>query len=147
MLHTLKRNTIKMFREILVYHSKSLEFRAKILTLMVTADNQISPCEHQKLEEIASQIYADDKQRAELLVDTVYEYHNKIIHDNGLGYQHLIQLVAKETREVKRFCKKIDEATLNKLHQCTIENGNEEEILFQKRVIEFLLGLKEECSI
>jgi len=114
---------------------------------MVTANNQISPCEHQKLEEIASQIYADDKQRAELLVDTVYEYHNKIIHDNGLGYQHLIQLVAKETREVKRFCKKIDEATLNKLHQCTIENGNEEEILFQKRVIEFLVELKRECSI
>jgi gamma-glutamyl phosphate reductase len=146
MLHTLKRNTIKMFREILVYHSKSLEFRAKILTLMVTADNQISPCEHQKLEEIASQIYADDKQRAELLVDTVYEYHNKIIHDNGLGYQHLIQLVAKETKEVKRFCKKIDEATLNKLHQCTIESGNEDEILFQKRVIEFLLELKKECT-
>jgi hypothetical protein len=147
MLHTLKRNTIKMFREILVYHSKSLEFRAKILTLMVTSDNQITPCEHQQLEEIANEIYSDDKQRAELLVDTVYEYHNKIIHDNGLGYQHLIQLVAKETKEVKRFCKKIDETTLNRLHKCTLESGNEDEILFQKRVMEFLLELKKECSI
>jgi len=147
MLHTLKRNTIKMFREILVYHSKSLEFRAKILTLMVTSDNQISECEHKKLEEIANSIYHDDIQRAELLVDTVYEYHNKIIHDNGLGYQHLIQVVAKEIKETKRFCNKIDKDTLEKLHQCIVENGNEEEILFQQRIMEFLLELKKECSI
>jgi len=147
MFHTLKRNTIKMFREILVYHSKSLEFRAKILTLMVTSNGKISECEHKTLEDIANNIYSDDKQRAELLVDTVYEYHNKIIHDNGLGYQHLIQLVAKEAKETKRFCKKIDEETLEALHKCTIKEDNEEDIIFQQRIIEFLLELKKECSL
>jgi len=147
MFHTLKRNTIKMFREVLVYHSKSLEFRAKILTLMVTSNGKISQCEHKTLEDIADSIYSDDKQRAELLVDTVYEYHNKIIHDNGLGYQHLIQLVAKEAKETKRFCKKIDKQTLELLHKCMIEEGNEEDIIFQQRIIEFLLELKNECSV
>jgi len=147
MFSSLKRNVIKMFREVLVYHSKSLEYRAKILTLMVTSDGKISECEHQKLEEIADSIYSDDKQRANLLVDTVYEYHNKIIHDNGLGYQHLIQIVSKETRETKRFCKKIDKDILLKLHDCMQESKNEDEILFQKRVMEFLLELKNECSL
>jgi hypothetical protein len=147
MFSSLKRNIIKMFREVLVYHSKSLEYRAKVLTLMVTSDKKISECEHKKLEEIASDIYKDDKQRANLLVDTVYEYHNKIVTDNGLGYQHLIQLVAKETKETKRFCKKIDENILLKIHQCMLDGEDEEEILFQKRVMEFLLELKKECSI
>jgi len=147
MFSSLKRNVIKMFREVLVYHSKSLEYRAKVLTLMVTSDGKISECEHKKLEEIANEIYSDDKQRANLLIDTVYEYHNKIIHDNGLGYQHLIQLVAKETKETKRFCKKIDKDILLRLHQCIEDSGDEEETLFQKRVMEFLLDLKNECSL
>ncbi len=144
MLKVFKRNLTKMFREFLVYHHSSMEFRAKILTLMVSANGEICECEKQKLKEIAHSIYHDDLDRAELLIDTVNEYHNKIITNNGLNFEHLIQLVTKEVKEVKRFCKKIDIELLMQLHECM---DNEEDILFQQRIMDFLLELKNECKV
>ncbi len=144
MVKTFKRNIMKMFREFLVYHHSSLEYRAKIFTLMISANGEICECEKQKLKEIAYSIYSDDQDRAELLIDAVNEYHTKIITNNGLDFEHLVQLVQKETKEVKRFCKKIDMEMLMQLHECM---DNEEDILFQKRILEFLQNLKDECKI
>ena len=144
MIKTFKRNVMKMFREFLVYHHSSLEYRAKILTLMISANGEICECEKQKLKEIAYSIYSDDQDRAELLIDAVNEYHTKIITNNGLDFEHLVQLVQRETKEVKRFCKKIDMELLMKLHECM---DSEEDILFQKRILEFLQNLKEECKV
>jgi len=141
MFKVFKRNVLKMFREFLVYHNSSLEFRAKILTLMISSNGEICECEKQKLKEIAYKTYDKDLERAELLIETVKEYHEKIITNNGLDFEHLIQLVAKEVREVKRFNQKIDIGLLMELHDC-IED--EEESLFQMRIIEFLQNLKEE---
>jgi len=70
-LKSLKRTVVKMFREFLVYHNSSLEYRAKILTLIISADGEISECEKQKLKEIAHSIYSENQERAELLIDTV----------------------------------------------------------------------------
>jgi isochorismate hydrolase len=135
-----------MFREFLVYHHGSLEFRAKVLTLMVSSDGEMSECEKEKLREIAHEIYRDDTERAELLIDTVKEFHHKIVTDNGLDFEHLIKQVDQEVHTVKRFCKKIDLDVLMRLHAC-IDEKNEEERLFQIRIIEFLEGLKkEECN-
>ncbi|HIP18586.1 MAG TPA: hypothetical protein EYG78_04530 [Sulfurovum sp.] len=141
MFKVFKRNVVKMFRELLVYHNSSLEFRAKILTLMVSSNGEICECEKQKLKEIAYKIYNEDPERAELLIETVKEYHDKIITNNGLDFEHLIQLVAKEVREVKRFHQKIDIGLLMELHDC-IED--EEDRMFQMRIVEFLQNLKEE---
>ena len=146
MYKAFKRRFIKMFREFLIYHNSSLEFRAKLLTLMVSANGEIDECEKQKLKEIAHAIYSDDQERAELLIDTVNEYHNKIINRNGLDFEHLIQIVAKETKEVKRFCTKIDMEVLRQLQECTDEE-DEEEWLFQQRILEFLQNLKDECRV
>ena len=143
MFKVFKRSVIKMFREFLVYHNSSLEFRAKLLTLMVSSNGEICECEKQKLKEIAYEIYSEDHERAELLIETVKEYHDKIITNNGLDFEHLIQLVAREVREVKRFHQKIDIGLLMKLHEC-IEEDDEENRLFQMRIIEFLQNLKEE---
>jgi hypothetical protein len=134
---------MKMFREFLVYHHSSLEFRAKLLTLMVSSSGDICECEMQKLNDIAYRIYINDHERAELLVATVKEYHQKIITNNGLNFDHLIQLVAREVRGVNRFSHKIDIATLMELHECVDEN-DEENLLFQIRIIEFLENLKVE---
>jgi len=146
MFKSFKRGVVKMFREFLVYHNSSLEFRAKLLTLMVSSDGEISACEKQKLKEIAYKTYADDTERAELLIETVKEYHDKIITNNGLDFEHLIQIVAKEVREVKRFNEKIDIGLLMELHECICEE-DEENILFQMRIIEFLQNLKEEYRV
>ena len=146
MFKLFKRNIMKMFREFLVYHHSSLEFRAKLLTLMVSSNGEMCECEKQKLKEIAHMIYKDDDERADLLVDTVKEYHNKIITNNGLNFEHLIQQVNKEVKEVKRFCEKIDIGLLMQLHEC-MDDESEEEILFQERIIEFLQELKDECRV
>jgi len=143
MFKSFKRNFMKMFREFLVYHHSSLEFRAKIITLMISSNGEISECEKQKLKEIAYSIYADDEERAELLIGTVNEYHTKIITNNGLDFEHLIQLVARDVRQVKRFHKKIDIEMLLQLHYCICEE-DEEEVLFQNRILEFLQSLKDE---
>jgi hypothetical protein len=138
---SLKRTVKKMFREFLVYHHSSMEYRAKILTLMISSNGEVCECEKQKLKEIAHSIYGDDMERAELLIDTVHEYHTKIITNNGLDFEHLIQLVERETREVPRFVEKIDMDLLRQLHECI---DNEEDALFQKRILEFLGTLKNE---
>ena len=144
MFKSLKRTVTKMFRELLVYHHSSLEYRAKILTLMISSNGEICECEKQKLKEIAQGIYGDDGERAELLIDTVNEYHNKIMTENGLDFEHLIQLVEKETKAVKRFAAKIDMKLLMQLHACM---ESEEDILFQQRILEFLQGLKDEYGV
>lgn len=132
-----------MFRELLVYHHSSLEYRAKILTLMVSANGEICECEKQKLKEIAHRIYADDNDRAELLLDAVYEYHTKIMTNNGLDFEHLVLLVERETKEVKRFAQKIDMGLIAELHECV---EDEEDRLFQERILEFLQTLKDEYT-
>ena len=134
-----------MFRELLVYHNSSLEFRAKLLTLMISTDDEINECEKQKLKEIAHTIYSENQERAELLIDTVYEYHTKIVTNNGLDFEHLIAQVRREVKEVKRFCEKIDIGLLMQLHECMDEE--DDEALFQLRIIEFLQELKHECRV
>ena len=143
MFKIFKRNVLKMFREFLVYHNSSLEFRAKILTLMISSNGEICECEKQKLKEIAYKTYDKDLERAELLIETVKEYHEKIITNNGLDFEHLIQLVARDVRHVKRFHEKIDMDMLLQLHYCICEDDVEDQ-LFQKRILEFLQGLKDE---
>lgn len=143
MLKSLRRAVRKIFRELLVYNYSSLEYRAKLLTLIVSANGEMCECQKQKLKEIAHTIYAADQDRAELLIDTVNEYHTKIITDNGLDFEHLIQQVAKETKEVKRFSKKIDMDLLKSLHEC-VDEEMEEDYLFQVRLLEFLQNLKDE---
>jgi len=135
---------MKMFRELLVHHHSSLEYRAKILTLMISSNGDMCECEKQKLKEIAHSIYGEDHERAELLIDTVNEYHEKIVTSNGLDFEHLIQLVERETRNVPRFTVKIDMGLIMQLHECM---DSPEDILFQQRIIEFLQGLKDEYGM
>lgn len=141
MFKSLKRRIRKMFREFLVYHHSSMEYRAKILTLMVSSNGDICECEKEKLQKIAYGIYGEDTERAEVLIDTVYEYHNKIITNNGLNFEHLIQLVQRDSKEVPRFVDKIDIGRLRELHECI---KDEDDALFQEHIIEFLETLKED---
>jgi len=140
----LKRTVRKMFREFLVYHHSSMEFRAKLLTLMISSNGEMDECEKQKLKEIAHSIYSDDIERAEVLIDTVNEYHTKIITNNGLNFEHLIQLVEHETKTVPRFVEKIDMTLLRQFHDCV---EDEEDALFQERILEFLGALINEYGV
>ena len=143
MFKNVKRTIVKMFREFLVHHYSSLEYRAKILTLIVSANGEICECEKQKLKEIAYNVYGNDDERAEVLLDTIYEYQKKILTNNGLDFEYLIHLVEKETKSVKRFAEKINMEHLHMLHEC-VDDDSEEDILFQRNILEFMQTLKDE---
>jgi len=139
MVKVFRRKVKKIFREFLLYHNNSLEYRAKVFTLVVAANEKISECEEQLLMEVACDIYKNDEERCEILVETVKEYFEKIITNNGLDFEHLVFQVEKETRDVKRFSEKIDIDALMKFQACEMD---EDEKLYQLRVIEFLADLK-----
>ena len=141
MLKKIRRKLNKMFREFLVYHSSSLEFRAMLITLMIASDSEINECEEITLREAADKIYNGDDERAELLIDTVKEYYEKIKTDNGLNFEHLIILVQREIRENKRFSEKIDIEILKSFSVCLKE---EDDKIFNQHIIEFLEELKQE---
>ncbi len=136
----LRRKVKKFFREFLLYHNSSLEYRAKILTLVVAVNEKITSCEEELLKKVACDIYNQDEERSEILVDTVKEYFDKIITNNGLDFEHLIFDVEKETKAVKRFAKKIDIESLKQFQECI---DDEEDRIYQSRVIDFLKDLKE----
>ena len=144
MFKKLRRGFFKMFREFLVYHNSSLEFRAKIITLMIASDTKINECEEKALEDAAHKIYKDDNERAELLIDTVKEYYEKIVTNNGLDFEHLIVLVRREVKEVKRFRDKIDTELLKPFIDC---HDDEDEKIFAERIIEFLEELKKDGAV
>jgi len=139
MVKRFRRKVKKFFREFLIYHNNSLEYRAKVFTLVVAANGTISACEEQLLMEVACEIYKNDEERSEILVETVKEYFEKIITHNGLDFEHLVFQVERETREVKRFSQKIDIDALMRFQACEM---SEDEKLYQLRVIEFLADLK-----
>ncbi len=140
MIKFLRKKIKKFFREFLIYHNSSLEYRAKILTLVVAVNEKITPCEEELLYQTACNIYNQDEERSEILVDTVKEYFQKIVTNNGLDFEHLVFDVEKETKEVKRFSKKIDIEQLMEFQKCI---DDEEDKIYQLRVIEFLADLKE----
>jgi len=107
---------------------------------VVGANGKISECEEELLYKTACAIYNNDEERSEILVETVKEYFEKIKTNNGLDFEHLIFQVEKETRAVKRFSAKIDIEALLKFQECI---NDEEDKLYQLRVIEYLKELKE----
>ena len=141
MLRRFRQSMKKMFREFLVYHNSSLEFRAKLITLMIASDTNMDECEEKILNETAHKIYSDDSERAEILIDAVKEYFVKIKTKNGLDFEHLVILVQREAKENKRFYKKIDTDMLIPFLDC---HEDEDEKIFLRRIIDFLEELKKE---
>ena len=140
MYKRLRRKIKKVFRELLLYHNSSLEYRAKVLTLVVAVNGEISKCEEELLYKTACDIYNQDEERSEILVETVKEYFMKIKTNNGLDFEHLVFQVERETKEVKRFAEKIDIETLSRFKVCI---DNDEDKIYQERVLSFLADLKE----
>lgn len=140
MINLLRRRIKRFFREFLIYHNSSLEYRAKIFTLVVAANNKIEECEIDLLRECACDIYKNDEERCEILIEMIKEYHEKIMHKNGLDFEHLVFQVERETRDVKRFSQKINLEMLLRFQTCAM---SDEDRLYQARVIEFLEDLKQ----
>ena len=137
----LRYKIINNFREFLVPHSKSLEFRAELLTLMILSNEKITNCEKSLIKDIALSIYGDNRGRAQVLYETVEEFHTKVRKNNGLEYNDLIKKITNDTKKNPRFAKKIDTELLDRFRQCL---GDDEEIIFHSRLIDYLKELRRE---
>ncbi len=138
---SLKHKLINMFREVLVHHSDSLAFRAKLLTLLVLGNGDtINECEKEALKEIAHSFYPDDHDRAQILLEAVYEFYDKITERNNLVYDNLIRSIEEDVRNKPRFAAKIDPQLFGRLKVCIFDD---DEKVFHDRLLAFLKELKD----
>ena len=131
-----KLHFLSIFRELFVPHYRSLEFRAKIFTAMLIAKNSILDSDCQEVEEIAKDIYKDDKKRIHILVQTVKEYVEKATQGSKWNLDLLLKDIDYELKMIKRYVKKIDFEHLRRL----MINSDEMDAIFQQQVYEFFLN-------
>ena len=131
-----KLHFLSIFRELFVPHYRSLEFRAKIFTAMLIAKNSILDSDYQEIEEIAKDIYKDDKKRIHILVQTVKEYGEKATQGSKWNLDLLLKDIDYELKMIKRYVKKIDFEHLRRL----MINSDEMDAIFQQQVYEFFLN-------
>jgi len=129
-----KSAILSFFRELIVYHHSSLEFRAKLLAAMIVAGGEMKDCERDLLKKITKEIYPDNVDRAEILYHTTMEYVDKVIEDNGLDLDELLIDIDKELKETPRFVKKIDLESLKRFVGCSLDEDSK---ITRIRILEF----------
>ena len=137
----LKHHFFSAFREFFVHHHGSLEFRAKIFALLIAANDKATVENYIIVKNIAMKIYKNDEERANLLMLSTKELVKKVDDNNGLNIDTLILHIQKELKIVPRYAKKIDIDSLQPILNLT---HDEDTILYQKSILEFLINLKEE---
>lgn len=138
----IKIRFLLFFRDLFVYHTSSLEFRAKVYATVIAIKDGMCECEEEILKDIAKRIYKKDEARAELLLQVTKEYVNKIIEKNELDINALIKNIDKELKNSNRFAQKISIKDLKRFLECS--GIDEETKIIQTRIIEFLqLEIKE----
>ena len=128
------------FRELFVHHHGSLEFRAKIFTLVIAVNKDIKDEVYQIVENEANKIYKNDEDRAQLLILSTKEMVQKVIDDNGLDIDSLVSSIQNELKLVPRYAKKIDTEALRPI---LMFSDNKDIISYQENIIEFLDTTKE----
>ncbi len=129
-----------MFREIFVHHYSSLDFRAKIFALIIAANEKPKLENFILVKKLATEIYPNDHDRANMLLLTTKEFIDKI-NSKKLSVDKLVQSIANNIKLVPRYAKKIDIETLSQfLNLCE----NEDALAYQKNILEFLEKLKKE---
>ena len=118
----LKDHLYNAFRELFLYHHSSLEFRAKLFAAVIAADHAANECEFDIVKVAGMAIYRDED-RSNTLVLTTREYVKKVIEDNGLDIDELIDDIIRDRKAVPRYAKKIDTAQLRPLLEC--QGGDE----------------------
>jgi len=137
----IKHYFFNAFREIFVHHHGSLEFRAKLFALLIAANEKPHVDNFIKVKELALRIYNNDEDRANLLLLTTKELVEKVKKNNNLNLDSLIESIQKELKIVPRYARKIDIEALESFLEYAQDN---ETLLYQKNILEFLEKLKEE---
>ncbi len=137
----LKHKFFNAFREIFVHHYNSLDFRAKVLALVIAANENPKVENFILVKEIANEIYKGDEDRANLLMLTTKELIDKIHSEHTLSMDTLVESIVNNVKLVPRYAKKIDIESLQRFLELT---DDEDTLAYQKNILEFLAKLKEE---
>ncbi len=137
----IKHHFFSAFREIFVHHHGSLEFRAKVFALLIAANDKPKVENYVLVKELATNIYKEDEDRANLLLLTTKELVSKVKRNNGLDLDLLVATIQKELKIVPRYAKKID---LQDLQRFLTLSSDEDTLHYQQNILEFLEKLKEE---
>lgn len=137
----IKNHFFSAFRELFVHHHGSLEFRAKLFALVISANEDASTQEYEIVKNIGMEIYKNDEERANLLMLSTKELVKKVKEDNGLDIDTLVVNIQRELKIVPRYAKKIDIEQLREL--LTLSHDNDT-LSYQENMLEFLKNIKEE---
>jgi hypothetical protein len=141
MAFNLKQYIFRAFRELLLYHHSSLEFRAKLFAAIIAANDNYGECELEIVKETGMALYKDDLDRANTLRLTVEEYLDKIFQDNGLAIDELIEDLLWDLKEVPRFAEKISIEYYRQIMACC---EDEDTRIYQERIIDLYQRLKDD---
>lgn len=108
---------------------------------MVAVNTAVKEEAYTLIKDIGLEIYQNDEDRANLLVMSTKELVKKVQDDNGLYIDTLVANIQTELRLVPRYAKKIDIPSLSRLLELTTDQDT---LLYQKNILEFLQKLKEE---
>ena len=132
----LKFHLLSLFREILVTHHRSLEFRAMVLSAMLCAKRVLDEGDYSVITQIASSVYGSDIKRCNILLHAIKEYVQKIKIQSSKTLDSLLIDIDNELKAVPRYAKKIDFAHLRQM-MC---DSDEEDITMQQQVYEYMLS-------
>jgi len=128
------------FRELFLYHHSSLEFRAKLFAAVISTDDEANDCEFNVVKAAGMQIY-NDESRSNALVLTTREIVEKVLRDNGLDIDALIDDIIRDLRSVPRYALKIDISQLEPLLAC---QDNPDVTAYQESILRLFTELRSE---
>ena len=140
MAFNLKHYIFRAFRELLLYHHSSLEFRAKLFAAVIAANENYSECELELVQETGMALYGEED-RANTLRLTVEEYLDKVFEDNGLAIDELIEDILNDLKNIPRYAEKISIEDYRKIIACC---EDEESRIYQERIVDLYQRLKDD---
>lgn len=137
---SLKHFIFNAFRELFMHHHTSLEFRAKLFATIICADAKSNECEFDLVKKAGMQIY-NDEDRSNTLVLTTREIVEKVLKNNGLDIDALIEDIIIDLKSVPRYALKIDLGQLEPLLEC---QHNQDVIAYQNSILRLFGELRSE---
>lgn len=136
----IKHHFFNAFREFFVHHHGSLEFRAKVFSLMIAVNNSSTKESYILVRDIGLRIY-HDSERADLLMLTTKEKVKQLNDERTTDIDTLVNSILHDLKIVPRYAKKINLAELRELLPLTFD---ENILCYQENILEFLEKLKNE---
>jgi hypothetical protein len=123
------------FREIFLYHYKSLEFRAEVLALVIAPTcGQGRKWDSETLKQTAAEIYPSDHHRRDVLINIVKNYIALILRHSD-AYDEAVRDINRKIKANRTLGSKINMEHVRRFERDDME---EEHRLLQTRIIEFL---------